>query len=77
MRRAIEVCRPHVTFLFLLVLSNSVLTAEEATVHPVPPSPLLLTYDGWEGPGHGKHIVLIAADQEYRSEQSMPMMAKI
>lgn len=77
MRRAIEVCRPHVTFLFLLVLSNSLLTAEEATVHPVPLSPLLLTYDGGEGPGHGKHIVLIAADQEYRSEQSMPMMAKI
>lgn len=36
-----------------------------------------LTYPGGEGPGKGKHIVLIAADQEYRSEQSMPMMAKI
>ncbi len=36
-----------------------------------------LTYPGGDGPGHGKHIVLIAADQEYRSEQSMPMMAKI
>jgi type 1 glutamine amidotransferase len=29
------------------------------------------------GPGKGKHIVLITAEQEYRSEQSMPMMAKI
>jgi hypothetical protein len=36
-----------------------------------------LTYAGGEGPGKGKKIVLIAADQEYRSEQSMPMMAKI
>lgn len=36
-----------------------------------------LTYPGGEGPGKGKKIVLIAADQEYRSEQSMPMMAKI
>jgi len=36
-----------------------------------------LTYPGGEGPGKGKHIVLIAAEQEYRSEQSMPMMAKI
>jgi len=36
-----------------------------------------LTYPGGDGPGKGKHIVLIAADQEYRSEQSMPMMAKI
>lgn len=36
-----------------------------------------LSYRGGEGPGKGKHIVLIAAEQEYRSEQSMPMMAKI
>jgi hypothetical protein len=36
-----------------------------------------LTYPGGEGPGKGRRIVLIAADQEYRSEQSMPMMAKI
>lgn len=40
-------------------------------------SPQWLTYPGGEGPGKGKHIVLITADQEYRSEQSMPMMAKI
>lgn len=36
-----------------------------------------LTYAGGEGPGKGRRIVLIAADQEYRSEQAMPMMAKI
>ncbi len=36
-----------------------------------------LTYPGGDGPGKGKRIVLIAADQEYRSEQSMPMLAKI
>lgn len=40
-------------------------------------SPRWLTYPGIEGPGKGKHIVLIAADQEYRSEQAMPMMAKV
>ncbi len=39
--------------------------------------PLWLTYPGGDGPGKGKRVVLIAADQEYRSEQSMPMMAKI
>jgi len=51
----------------------------EATVkpHPVPASPKWLTYPGGEGPGRGKHVVLVAADQEYRSEQSMPMLAKI
>jgi hypothetical protein len=36
-----------------------------------------LTYPGGSGPGQGKRIVLIAADQEYRSEQSMPMLAKV
>lgn len=36
-----------------------------------------LRYAGGDGPGKGKHIVLIAAEQEYRSEQSMPMLAKI
>ncbi len=36
-----------------------------------------LEYPGGEGPGKGKRIVLIAAEQEYRSEHSMPMMAKI
>ncbi len=45
--------------------------------HPVPEDPRWLTFPGGEGPGKGKHIVLIAADQEYRSEQSMPMLAKI
>jgi len=45
--------------------------------HPVPESERWLVYTGGEGPGRGKHIVLIAADQEYRSEQSMPMLASI
>ncbi|MCY2963887.1 MAG: ThuA domain-containing protein [Planctomycetota bacterium] len=49
----------------------------DAREHPVPESPLWLTFPGGEGPGAGKHIVLIAADQEYRSEHSMPMLAKL
>lgn len=36
-----------------------------------------LTYKGTDGPGQGKHVVLIAAEQEYRSEQAMPMLARI
>lgn len=39
--------------------------------------PQWLTYPGGAGPGQGKRIVLIAADQEYRSEQAMPMLAKV
>lgn len=48
-----------------------------ALAHPLPENPQWLTYPGGDGPGNGKHIILIAADQEYRSEQAMPMMAKI
>ncbi|MFK7767881.1 MAG: ThuA domain-containing protein [Mariniblastus sp.] len=34
-------------------------------------------YVGTDGPGKGKHIVLIAGDDEYRSEQCLPMLGKI
>ena len=40
-------------------------------------SPQWLDYPGGDGPGKGKLIVLNTANQEYRSEQSMPMMAKV
>ena len=53
------------------------LTGVQALAHPVPDSSKWLVYPGADGPGKGKHVVLISADQEYRSEQSMPMMAKI
>jgi type 1 glutamine amidotransferase len=34
-------------------------------------------YEGKEGPGLGKHIVFVTGDEEYRSEEGMPMLAKI
>lgn len=36
-----------------------------------------LVYEGTEGPGKGKHIVFIANDHEYRSEETCPLIAKI
>lgn len=36
-----------------------------------------VTYEGGNGPGAGKHIVLISGDEEYRSEEALPMLAKI
>lgn len=36
-----------------------------------------VVYEGGEGPGNGKHIVLISGDEEYRSEESLPMLGKI
>ncbi len=36
-----------------------------------------VTYEGKSGPGQGKRIVFLSGDEEYRSEQSLPMLAKI
>ncbi len=36
-----------------------------------------LTFTGSKGPGSGRHIVFLAGDEEYRSEEALPMMAKI
>ncbi len=36
-----------------------------------------LEFEGSNGVGSGKHIVLIAGDEEYRSEEAMPQLAKI
>src|SRR5262245_61394868 len=32
---------------------------------------------GGNGPGHGKKVVLISGDEEYRSEETLPQLAKI
>src|SRR4051794_9715311 len=36
-----------------------------------------VVYEGKDGPGKGKHIVLLSGDEEYRSEEGLPMLAKI
>ena len=36
-----------------------------------------IVFEGEGGPGQGKHIVLIAGDDEYRSEELVPQLAKI
>jgi type 1 glutamine amidotransferase len=36
-----------------------------------------VVYEGGDGPGAGKHIVIVTGDDEYRSEESMPPMGKI
>ena len=34
-------------------------------------------YEGKGGPGQGKHVVLVGGDEEYRSEEALPMLGKI
>lgn len=36
-----------------------------------------VVYQGSGGPGRGKHIVFLAGDEEYRSEEGLPMLAQI
>lgn len=36
-----------------------------------------VVYEGGDGPGNGKHIVFVSGDEEYRSEEALPQMARI
>ncbi len=36
-----------------------------------------VTYEGKEGPGKGKNVILLAGDEEYRSEEGLPQLGKI
>lgn len=55
---------------FLLVFSFAI-------VNPVGAQQQWLTYPGGSGPGEGKKVVLISGDEEYRSEEALPMLARI
>ncbi|MCX8036517.1 MAG: ThuA domain-containing protein [Candidatus Sumerlaeia bacterium] len=47
-----------------------------AMAGPVRPAEQLVL-EGKDGPGKGKHIVFVVGDDEYRSEESMPALARI
>jgi hypothetical protein len=55
-----------------LVLALPAVAAEAFTSGPG-----WLEFPAGKGPGASKHIVLMAGDEEYRSEESMPMLARI
>lgn len=38
---------------------------------------LWVVYEGNQGPGKGRHIVFISGDEEYRSEEALPMVARL
>jgi hypothetical protein len=40
-------------------------------------SDLWVVYEGGDGPGKGKHVVLVSGDEEYRSEEALPQLGKI
>src|SRR5262245_25393012 len=56
--------------LVAVVIGSIALGAQSAPVTSI-------TYPARSGPGQGKHIVFLAGDEEYRSEESLPMLAKL
>jgi type 1 glutamine amidotransferase len=62
------------TLLTLPVLATGALAAD-ALAADKPAAGVV--YAGTAGPGQGKHIVLVAGDEEYRSEEALPQLAKI
>lgn len=56
-----------VAFLSIIVLST--VSAQS--------NPQWITYASKAGPGQGKHIVLVSGDEEYRSEEALPMLAAL
>lgn len=52
------------------ILLNLLLLSSIATAAP-------LVFEGADGPGKGKHIVFLAGDHEYRSEETLPALARI
>ena len=59
--------------LSVLTVSLALLTCLPALADDQP----WVVLEGKDGPGKGKHIVLISGDQEYRSEETIPQLAKI
>ena len=44
---------------------------------PIRAADTSVTYAARPGPGQGRHVVFLAGDEEYRSEEGLPMLAKI
>lgn len=53
-------------FIFLALAITNPVSAKDQVV-----------YEGQRGAGQGKHIVFLSGDEEYRSEEGLPMLAKL
>ncbi len=66
--------RLHAPLLACLILAAGC-GAPEAT--PAEDPEYLVRYEGGDGAGNGRHIVLISGDEEYRSEEGLPMLGRM
>lgn len=70
-------CRSVCLFAAAAVLGpSSAVFAEQDGGGPAGSSPWIV-FKGDYGPGWGKHVVLVSGDEEYRSEEALPQLAKI
>jgi type 1 glutamine amidotransferase len=55
----------------------AVITLVIVAVNPAAAADSWVVYPGGDGPGKGKHVVLVSGDEEYRSEEGLPQLGKI
>ncbi|HLR24272.1 MAG TPA: ThuA domain-containing protein [Fodinibius sp.] len=60
----------YVSVFFLLVLTNIQCVSAQQGIQ-------WISYEAGEGSGNGKQIVLVSGDEEYRSEEALPLLAEI
>ena len=60
-----------------IALSSAIATGPAQSPPATQSSDTSVSYSAKSGPGQGKHIVFLAGDEEYRSEEALPMLAKI
>ena len=65
------------TLLFVLLACSITFTAGFSAPVAVRGDEPWLNIEPGKGPGAGKHIVFISGDEEYRSEETLPQLAKI
>ncbi|MGC8644568.1 MAG: ThuA domain-containing protein [Isosphaeraceae bacterium] len=67
---------PRLSRIFRLALATALALMGSVWSSAVAADPWL-TIKGQGGPGQGKHVVLVSGDEEYRSEEALPQLAKI
>ncbi len=67
------------THLLAALLSTSLIPAQDPDPNPAQTEEQawVVFEGGGDGPGRGRHIVFVTGDEEYRSEEGMPQLAKI
>jgi type 1 glutamine amidotransferase len=61
----------------LPLLRLELLAALALAIVPLAATAQGVVYQGADGPGKGKHVVLVSGDEEYRSEETLPQLGKI